>query len=306
MLAVSGGADSVALLRGTLAVARELELIPLVAHLDHALRPDSEADAAWVAGLARTVGVESFVERRNVASAAFGRGLEETARAVRYGFLARVATTQGASFVVTAHSADDQAETVLFQLLRGSGLRGLRGIPQRRRLADGVKLVRPLLGVSRAEIEAYLASIGQGFLSDASNTDPAFTRNRLRHQLLPALKREINPKLDEALLRLSRQAGEASEVLARAARRELRAALIESSPHQIRIRCDGLRRRPRALIREIVATAWRRAMWPRQAMGFAHWEALAELVVSGGRRTLPGGADARRRRGELVLSRRPG
>jgi tRNA(Ile)-lysidine synthase len=308
VLAVSGGADSMALFRATLAVSTELGLSPVVAHLDHGLRENSAEDAAWVIAQAAPHRVECIAERCDVraVAAATGRGLEETARHLRYAFLREVAETHRCAFVATAHTGDDQAETVLFQLLRGSGLRGLRGIPRRRRLSETVTLFRPLLDVTRAEVEAYLTSIDQPYLTDASNADRSYTRNRLRHDLLPQLREAINPRLDESLRKLSQQASEVSEFLVRSARRELKHAAVELSPGLIRLRCDHLLRRQRVLIRETVALAWRRAGWPRQAMGFAHWDALANLVLAGGRRTLPGGTDARRRRGELILKREAG
>jgi len=307
LLAVSGGADSVALFRATLKIADSLALLPIVAHLDHALRPESAADAAWVGDLARSQNVEFLTERLDVRSAAAhaGRGLEETARSLRYDFLRNAAESCGASFVATAHTADDQTETILFNLLRGSGLQGLRGIARRRSLSDRVTLVRPLLDMTRPAVEQYLASLHQPFLNDPSNTDPAFTRNRLRHDLLPQLRESINPALDESLRRLSRQAADASALIARLARRELAASNVESSAETIRLRTRRLRTRPRVLIRETISLAWRRAEWPRQAMGFDHWDALAGIVLDGGRRTLPGGTDARRRRGELILKRPP-
>lgn len=305
LLAVSGGADSVALLRATCTVANDLGLTPIVAHLDHALRPESASDAAWVTELARSQGIEAIAQRLDVLalSTCARRGVEETARSARYDFLRVAAESSDAAFVATAHTADDQTETVLFNLLRGSGLRGLRGIARRRKLSDRVTLIRPLLDATRSEVEAYLRSLSQPWLQDASNTDTAFTRNRLRHDLLPRLRASINPHLDNSLRRLSRQAGEASALVARLARRELAAASLELSPETIRLRTRRLRTRPRLLVRETIVLAWRRAGWPRQAMGFDHWDALAGLVIDGGRRTLPGGTDARRRRGELILKR---
>jgi tRNA(Ile)-lysidine synthase len=274
-----------------------------VAHLDHALRPESAEDAAWVAAQAAALGIGCVVARVDVRGAAAGRGVEEVGRRLRYEFLARVAEQVGAGFVATAHTADDQAETVLFNALRGTGLRGLRGIPARRRLSKGVAIVRPLLGVTRREVEEHLAALGQAFLTDLSNRDAAYTRNRLRNDLMPRLREGVNPRLDESLRRLAGQAEEVAEFLTRCARRELRAAAVEMTEEVIRLRCDRLRTRPRVLVREVIALAWRRAGWPRQAMGFAHWDALAGIAIDGGRRTLPGGTDARRRRGELVLRR---
>src|SRR5436189_3233901 len=113
--------------------------------------------------------------------------LEAVGRRVRYDFLASVARETGAAWVATGHTADDQAETVLHRLLRGTGLKGLAGIPARRALAPGVDVVRPLLKVRRAEVLAFLQETGQRFRQDTSNVDPRFTRNRIRHELLPSL-----------------------------------------------------------------------------------------------------------------------
>src|SRR5688500_7649333 len=190
VLAVSGGADSTALMLGTNTIAETLGLRPVVAHFDHGLRPTSAEDAAWVARRAADLGLPIVTERGDVlgAASASGRRIEETARRLRYEFLARTAERCEAAFAATAHTADDLAETVLFHVLRGTGLRGLRGIPPRRRLVPGVTLVRPMLDVSRSDVERYLASCGQEFLSDPSNADAAFTRSRFRHDLLPTLR----------------------------------------------------------------------------------------------------------------------
>ncbi|MGC1274843.1 MAG: tRNA lysidine(34) synthetase TilS [Planctomycetaceae bacterium] len=307
VLAVSGGADSMALLRAACRLADRDGLTFAVAHLDHALRPESADEARCVAAFATEQSLDVFVERIDVHSVAHqtSRGIEETARRLRYEFLTQAAIQFEAAFVATAHTADDLAETVLFHALRGTGLRGLRGIPVRRRLTESVVLVRPLLGVSRSDVERYLAAIGQTYLTDPSNADPAFTRNLLRREILPRLRETVNPRLDEALLRLAQQATEASSLVIRLARNELRHALVESTPTQIRLRTRRLASRPRAVVRETVALAWRRAGWPRQRMSFAHWNAIAAIVVHGGRRSLPGRTDVRRSRGELILRRPP-
>lgn len=305
ILAVSGGADSMALLRAACRLIDRNGLTIAVAHLDHALRPESADEARRVASFATEQGLDVFVERIDVRSVAerTSRGIEETARRLRYEFLLRTANQFEAAFVVTAHTADDLAETVLFHTLRGTGLRGLRGIPARRRLSESVVLVRPFLGISRTDIERYLAAVGQVYLTDPSNADPAFTRNFLRREILPRLRETVNPRLDEALLRLAQQATEASSLVTRLARNELRHALIESTPMLIRLRVRRLKSRSRPVIRETVALAWRRAGWPRQRMSFAHWDAVAAIIVDGGRRSLPARTDVRRRRGELILRR---
>src|SRR5205823_11908216 len=126
-----------------------------------------------------------------------GRGIEETARDERYRFLEVTAVAIGCRAIATAHTADDQAETILHHVLRGTGLAGLRGIPRARELASGITLIRPLLDLERSVVLDYLAKIGQDFRDDASNRDEAYTRNRIRHQLLPLLAREYNPHIGE-------------------------------------------------------------------------------------------------------------
>jgi tRNA(Ile)-lysidine synthase len=191
IVAVSGGPDSLALLH---MLARQ-SLLPaealLVAHLDHALRPSSAAEAHFVAATAAEWGVAGRVERVDVRTLAeTGRlTLEAAARQARYDFLARVVTEAGGRAIATGHTADDQAETVLMHILRGSGTAGLRGmlpaspVPGHPHLT----LLRPWLRASRAEIVAYCQEHRLRPITDESNTDPAYFRNRLRHELLPLL-----------------------------------------------------------------------------------------------------------------------
>lgn len=187
LCAVSGGADSTALLHVLCSMP---QITVCCAHLNHCLRGDeSERDERFVRDLCKQLGVPCFVERADVAAyaAAEGLGIEEAARKLRYDFLVRTAQESGCSRIATAHTADDNAETMLMNLLRGSGLRGLGGIPPRRGM-----IVRPLLNVTRTEIEEYLALYGLKYVEDSSNEGDAYTRNRIRHQVMPPL-RAINP-----------------------------------------------------------------------------------------------------------------
>jgi tRNA(Ile)-lysidine synthase len=185
VLAVSGGPDSMALLRGAARLvetdARGWHLT--VAHLDHALRPGSAADAAFVADAAEALALRFESLRTDVAALARveGRSIEDAAREARYRFLEHVAP-EGA-LIATAHTADDAAETVLLNLLRGSGLTGVRGIPTRRG-----RIVRPLLGERRATLRALLEAAGIGYRLDPTNDDPGHLRNRVRHEVLPLLE----------------------------------------------------------------------------------------------------------------------
>ncbi len=205
VVAVSGGADSVALLRalGDLPVS---DLV--IAHLNHRLRDrESDEDAEFVAQLCPHL--PHRIEAIDVAglAQASGDNLENAARRARYDFLARVARETQAAWIATGHTLDDQAETVLHRLIRGSGLRGLRGIAAKRELVAGIALLRPMLNVSRSDVIEYLQTIGQPWREDTTNRDSAFTRNRIRHEALPLL-RTFNPAIAETLARTAMQADE--------------------------------------------------------------------------------------------------
>jgi len=212
LLAVSGGADSVALLLAMHALKRSLGFRITVAHLDHRLRgAEGRADAAFVTALARRLRAPCVTGRSNVRALAQRKhiSLEMAAREARYRFLARTARGEGATAIVTAHTADDQAETVLLRLARGSGATGLTGIRPEGRVSElglgiprsDIVLLRPLLDVARADIEAFLEREGQAWREDPTNASRAFLRNRVRHELLPLLEERLNPSVRQALCR---------------------------------------------------------------------------------------------------------
>jgi tRNA(Ile)-lysidine synthase len=205
-VAVSGGADSVALLRILEDLHEELGITLLVVHFDHQLRgADSEADASFVADLARRCGLEFIVAREDVAAAAalHGWNLEDAARRVRYSFFQRVVEQGHATRIAVAHTADDQAETVFAHLLRGTGLTGLAGIYPR-----VGSIVRPILETRRNDLRAFLNSRGESWREDATNRDTRRMRARIRQQLLPVLERDFSPAIVNHLSDLSRFARE--------------------------------------------------------------------------------------------------
>ena len=185
LCACSGGADSVSLLH----LLRKTEGISvLCAHFNHRLRGDeSDRDEAFVRELCRDLGVDCIVGSGDVAAyaASHGVGIEAAARTLRYDFLETAAEENGCTRIATAHNADDNAETILMNLIRGSGLKGLTGIPPARG-----KIIRPLLTVTRGEIECYLSSNGLAYVEDSSNRSDDYTRNRIRHHVLPLLREE--------------------------------------------------------------------------------------------------------------------
>jgi tRNA(Ile)-lysidine synthase len=304
--AVSGGPDSVALLRALVAVRGDHAAGPLVvAHLNHQLRgPESDADEAFVCTLHAELaaggapGLELRCHRVDVAAlaAAEGANVEAVARRVRYDWLAQTAAEAGVPWVATGHTADDQAETVLHRLLRGTGLRGLRGIAAQRPLRPGVELLRPLLRITRAEVLAYLNVAQQPYRQDSSNLDLDYTRNRIRHKLLPHLAERYNPGIVEILGRLAEQAEEAyREIESQAAALLAAAELPRAGPLLIFDRAR-LAESPRPLVREALRLAWEREGWPQSAMTFDHWDRLAAVACGeSGAVDLPGGIRARYR-----------
>src|ERR1017187_8569524 len=190
LVGVSGGADSVALL----SVLVEFSWRPHVCHLNHQLRgADSDADAEFVGQLAAQYGLPSTIEACTIAPD------EDSARRVRQEFFGRVAERTGIKKLALAHTADDQVETLLLRLLRGAGVPGLVGIWPERQLGT-LRVIRPLLKVRRLEIIEYLAAKQLSYREDKSNADTRFTRNRIRHELLPLLEREYNPAIRDVLL----------------------------------------------------------------------------------------------------------
>jgi tRNA(Ile)-lysidine synthase len=262
------------------------------------MRPGAaERDAAWAGELCERLGLPIAVESVDVPGYAKDQrlGLEEAARTVRYQFFDRAARQENCAHVAVAHTADDQVETVLHHLFRGTGLAGLRGMPPKRPLSDGLTLVRPLLSIRRAEIEAWLAEIGQEFRTDSTNADQSRTRSRIRHSVLPGLERELGPQVRDSLLRLAGQASELQSAIEELAATLLEQCVEDETPELVRLDSTVLASQPRHLIREVFVELWRRKSWPRRTMDFDDWDRLAGLVTAGGGATLPGGIDARRR-----------
>jgi len=276
VVAVSGGPDSVALLRAL------LELKPgllTVAHLNHQLRGDeSDADEAFVRGLAAAHNLPFRMERIDVRAEAADANLEAAARKTRYDWLARIACQVGAGHVATGHTADDQAETVLHRLLRGTGLRGLRGIAARRPLTDGIELVRPLLTVPRRDVIAYLEAIGQPFRTDRSNEDETLTRNHIRRVLLPLLAERYNPAIARALSQLAVQAEEVFLESEQLTQQLLKETELPRAGAILVLDRVKLAAAPRHRVRDVLRDLWMREVWPLGDMTFAHWERMADVV----------------------------
>ncbi len=215
LAAVSGGADSVAMLHMLHGLQEHLGIQLSVAHMDHGIRGEAaQREAFFVQGLARRLGIACVAEARDVPAhkSASGLSLQEAAREVRYGFFRDAMAATGANKLALGHHADDQAETVLMRLVRGASLKGLAGIPACR---EG-HIIRPLICIERREIEAWLGGRGIEFVPDTSAGEQHYLRNKIRHQLLPLLRKEYNPGIVATLGRtaaLVRQDEQALEAL---------------------------------------------------------------------------------------------
>ncbi len=311
LAAVSGGADSVALLRGLHALAHADHRAISVAHLDHGLRGSEGAeDAEFVRQLADELSLKAYVATIDVrVEQRGGEGMESAARRVRYRYLRRTAEAQGARYVAVAHTADDQAETVLHRLFRGAGLHGLAGMPRARPLGQAVTLIRPALELRRQELRDYLTALGQPWCEDRTNADPRFTRNRLRRRLLPLLEQDYGPSVAPSICRAAALAAEAQAVIHGEAERLVERAVRGLETNAVVLRSSVLSTADPLLVREALRAVWRRQGWPERSMGFAEWTELSTMILSSqgpAARMFPGGVRAEKRGDELWLIRLEG
>ena len=243
-VAVSGGADSVALLRVLLELKAELGIVLSAAHFNHHLRGEqSDADEAFVAKLAKEHQLEFFAGHGDIREHARASKLsiEAAGRHLRYRWFDEVARVQRLNAVATAHTLDDQAETVLLKVLRGAGTRGQAGIYPILGLTIDLRIIRPLLSVSRTEVESYLTHLGQTWREDESNLDRRFQRNRVRHELLPLLQREFNPNIRPSLNDLANIARGEEEYWQSLVDRELRQRVGQEPKLDVALKASCLR-----------------------------------------------------------------
>lgn len=271
LCAVSGGADSVCLLRVLLALAEKRGFSVACAHFNHGLRgAEAQRDADFVADLCTRLGVEFRPGSGDVAAfaAEHGLGTEDAARRLRYAFLEETARALGAERIATAHTADDNAETMLLHLARGAGSRGLAGIPPVRG-----NLIRPMLGVTRQEVEAYLRELGEDWVTDSSNLTDDYARNRVRHGAVPVLQ-VLNPRFARSALRTAEALREDEAYLTDLAAQFLEAH-GERTGETLRLPAAALS----ALPRPVSARVLRLACGP--ALEAGHVEALRALCLPG-------------------------
>lgn len=292
VVAVSGGADSVALFAGLLDLVAERGEPGrlLVAHACHDLRDESPDDAAFVERLAaaRNVGCTVRHLRVRCADGTGGEGIEGRARSLRRAFFTDVARDWGARFVVVAHTADDQVETILHRALRGTGLAGLGGMARTRELAEGVSLLRPMLSVSRTDARAYLAARGQCWREDATNADVRYSRNFLRHEILPRCEAGPYPAARPALVGLAGQAALVAGAVRSAARHLLDTHGRRQADGAVLLQTRPLVGLDDHLLAEVFVALWEREAWPQRHMTARHYRRLARLAVASAEATVKG------------------
>ena len=281
LCAVSGGRDSMCLLHYLYEVSKTQNFTVAAAHLNHLMRDTAMRDVNFVRDFCEERGIPLFVEEAPVYEMAerWHITVEEAGRRLRYDLLYRTADTIGAEKIATAHHLNDQAETVLLHLLRGTGLEGLGGIPPVRG-----RLIRPLLQTSRQEIEQYLDEHGIGHVEDETNEDMAYARNRLRRVIWPELLK-INPAASENVAR-------AAQIMRRenAFLDELAASYLPEMGAEVA--CDKLLAAPEVLRSRILRLLIDRLSVGKKDFGAVHIEALLQLAESGGTLNLPSGVVA--------------
>jgi tRNA(Ile)-lysidine synthase len=302
VVAVSGGADSTALLDALVRFHNREGL--LVAHLNHRLRgEESDADEKFVIDLAVRSQVDCVVERIDVAeNARAGKeNLEASARRLRYDFFGRIAQIRNSEIVLTAHTQDDQVETIIMRLLRGAGTDGLRGIHQVRQISETVRLIRPMLDITRAEVIEHCKVYNIAFRNDSSNLLATLTRNRVRHELLPLL-RSFNNRFNETLARTAGLVADDQDYL-----KQISSQIYSVVHHGSKLDIGPLRDAHPAIRRSILRMWLSDVRGGLQRIEFTHLQALDDLITrnqSGQSADLPSGWIARREFNRITLSRK--
>lgn len=283
LVGVSGGPDSIALLHILWTLRDDLQILPCVAHLNHLLRGEESAeDARLVEKFAGKLSLPCFIENIDVRNhqKKSGMSLQEAAREVRFAFFEQLARQLDAGKVALGHHADDQAETILLNLLRGTGLSGLKGISYIRGM-----YIRPLLEVRRREIEDYCRRHLLPVRLDSSNLKPVYTRNRIRLQLLPVLEQDYNPQIVHALVRLGHICREEDAYLEHQAMEAYRSMSEKQKNGGLALNKEALQSQPHPLRRRILRLAWQQVTGETKELSYYHVKRLMEMLEkrAGGR-----------------------
>jgi tRNA(Ile)-lysidine synthase len=304
VIAVSGGADSTALLLCLHSLAPELHLTITVAHLNHRIRGiEGDADEEFVRCMSADLGipfVSEIIEVKEQAALA-KQNLEQLARQIRYDFLQRTARSVGAQRIAIGHTLNDQAETAIFRIIRGSGIEGLTAIHP---VIDG-QIIRPLLECSRNSIIEYLKQRGSGYREDSTNKDLRYSRNRIRQELIPYLQRAFNPRLVETIARETSLARETWDLIESQAKKAFE-NLHHSIDGGIALKTKEVLKLHPALQKQVLRHALRQCLGSLRGITSIHIDTLLSLCrecQSGARTSLPHNSMAVRQFDDLLLLR---
>jgi len=309
LVGLSGGADSVTLMESLLSLKKEYALELFIAHLDHGFRgEESRADSKFCEDLGRKFGIETFCAKIDVPKIVKEKGIspEEAARQERYGLFAKIARNKKIKKIAVGHTRDDQAETVLMRAIRGAGMTGLGGISPVRDMA-GFTVIRPLIDISRKDIEGFVKSSGLEFRHDSTNDDVVFTRNRIRRELIPYIEDKFNPNVKEVLANMAEALRVENEFLEKYAKRKLKSVSKKSKNGEIAIDIKRFKKQPEAIQKRILRSALEGLKGNLRRLTYQHWREIEELIRNRPVNSivdLPGGIDVIKERNSLIFQAR--
>jgi len=276
---ISGGPDSVTLLHVLCGLKKEYALNIIIAHLDHKFRGDeSVCDRKFCEDLAKKYNLEIVWDEIDVPKIAKEKGIspEEAARFERYDFFKRVAKEKLISKIAVGHTRDDQAETVLMRMIRGAGMKGLGGISPVKDI-HGYKIIRPLIEVSRKEVEDFIAENDLKFRKDSSNEKTVFTRNKVRLELIPLLEKDFNPNIKEVLANMAENLQIEDEFLAKYGNRKFK-SMSKIRQEEISIDLKKFKKQPEAVRKRILRAALKELKGDLRRFTYQHWKEMEELI----------------------------
>ncbi len=302
LVGVSGGPDSVALIHILDSLKKELGINLRITHLNHSLRPgESDRDMEFTKKIAKKFNIPIDLKRVNVSKLAKKGSLEEISRSQRHKFFKALAKKYKIEKIALGHNLDDQAETVLMRLIRGSGLYGLQAIVPKR-LIDGLSFVRPLIEVSRKEINSYLKHVGINPCIDSSNLDNIFFRNKIRNNLIPILESEFNKDVKEHLANLAQILSLDYEYLEAAAKSKLDTIATSKTRRKVSFDLKKFLKLHISMQRMLMRLATNHILGSTRKFDYRHWQEVEDLVLNrpiGSLVDLPRGLSVKKVKGKL-------
>ncbi|MFH1853951.1 MAG: tRNA lysidine(34) synthetase TilS [Candidatus Omnitrophota bacterium] len=306
LIGLSGGPDSVALLRALILIRQEYELKLYIAHMDHMFRGnESREDRKFCEALAGSLNLPIFCEEKNIPKIANEKKIssEEAARFERYDFFFKIARENKIDKIAVGHTRDDQAETILMRLVRGSGMSGLGGMNPVKEI-NGMIIIRPLIDITRREIEDFIKEHRLECRHDSSNDKNIFTRNKVRHELIPFLEDKFNPNIKEILVNTAENLRAENEFLDKFSRRKLKIISRKNRRGEIVLDIKKLKKQPSAIKKRILRSALKELKGDLRRFTYQHWKEMDGLIGNRPANSivdLPGGIDIKKEKKSLIL-----